>query len=170
MRALGTNGSRSVSDKPRRGDRRIQEQVHDAYKSKRKLAEPTVCPQCGAVYHGGRWQWSTRPTSAYEHTCPACHRIRDKYPAGSVALTGAFLGTHRDEVLNVVRNAEARAKAEHPLKRIIDIESQANGILVTTTDPHLARSIGEALHRACSGELHLRYAEESDILRVQWKR
>jgi NMD protein affecting ribosome stability and mRNA decay len=164
MRMLGSNGGRS------RRDRLIQEQVHDAYKSKRKLPEPTVCPQCGAVYHGGRWQWASRPATPHEYTCPACHRIRDKYPAGSVTLSGTFLSTHRDEVLNVVRNAEARAKADHPLKRIIGIEDQAEGILVTTTDPHLARGIGEALHRACSGELQLHYAEESDILRVHWKR
>jgi NMD protein affecting ribosome stability and mRNA decay len=169
MKSPGSNDGRPQGSMPRR-DRLIQEQVHDTYKSKRKLPEPTLCPQCGAVYHGGRWQWSARPAAAHEHTCPACHRIQDKYPAGSVALTGSFLGAHRDEVLNVVRNAEARAKADHPLKRIIAIEDQTDGILVTTTDPHLARGIGEALHRACSGELRLHYTEESDILRVEWKR
>lgn len=122
MRSLASNGSR-----PRR-DRLIREQIHDSYKSKRKLPEPALCPQCGAVYHGGRWQWTSQPAKAHQQTCPACHRIQDKYPAGSVSLSGQFLGTHRDEVLNVVRNAEARAKAEHPLKRIINIASSGNRV------------------------------------------
>ncbi len=157
------------SGTPRR-DRLIQEQVHDTYKSRRKLREPTICPRCGAVYHGGRWQWASRPAAATEQTCPACHRIQDKYPAGSVALSGPFLQAHREEILNVARNAEARAKTTHPLKRIIDIEAEGEGVLITTTDPHLARAIGEALHHAYAGELDFHYADESNILRVQWKR
>ena len=46
---------------PIRHDRLIQEYRHDAYKSKHKLPEPTVCPVCGAVYHDGRWQWMSKP-------------------------------------------------------------------------------------------------------------
>jgi hypothetical protein len=38
----------------RRG-RPIREREHDPYKSESKLPEPTVCPQCQAVYHAGRW-------------------------------------------------------------------------------------------------------------------
>ena len=35
----------------------FEERVHDAYKSSAKLRSPTRCPDCGAVYHDGRWQW-----------------------------------------------------------------------------------------------------------------
>lgn len=38
-------------------DRRIVEHVHDPYKTRLKLAEPTVCPKCGALFHEGRWRW-----------------------------------------------------------------------------------------------------------------
>ena len=41
---------------PIRHDRLLQETQHDTYKSKGKLHEPTVCPDCGAVFHAGRWQ------------------------------------------------------------------------------------------------------------------
>jgi len=162
--------ARTPTSAPARRDRLLREQVHDTYKSRRKLAEPTLCPGCGAVYHGGRWQWARKPAKAEEHTCPACHRTADKYPAGSVTLSGSFLDQHREEILNLARNAGERAKAEHPLKRIIGIEERDGRIVITTTDPHLARGIGEALHHAYNGELDFRYADDTELLRVSWKR
>ena len=36
-------------------DRPVQEKYqHDGYKARGKLAEPTVCPGCNAVYHKGQ--------------------------------------------------------------------------------------------------------------------
>ena len=43
-------------------------------------------------------------------------------------------------------------------------------LLVTTTDPHLARRIGEALHHAYKGELDYHYNKEEKLLRVVWRR
>lgn len=155
---------------PVRRDRMVQETRHDTYQATHKLPEPTVCPQCGAVFHEGRWQWLARPAQAHEETCPACHRIQDDYPAGFVTVGGSFFKDNRDELLNLVRNEEARARAEHPLKRIMKIEDEDDGILVTTTDIHLARGIGEALHHAYQGELEFHYNEKENLLRVAWER
>jgi NMD protein affecting ribosome stability and mRNA decay len=155
---------------PVRRDRLVQDTRHDAYKARHKLPEPTVCPQCGAVFHAGRWQWLPRPEQAHEEMCPACHRIHDVFPAGYVSVGGAFFRDNRDELLNLVKNAEERAKAEHPLKRIMKIEDADDGILVTTTDIHLARGIGEALHHAYQGELEFHYNEQENLLRVVWER
>ena len=57
-----------IARQPRR-DRLIRERIHDPYKTRLKLPEPTVCPQCGAVYHDGRWDWATRPEPAHEEVC-----------------------------------------------------------------------------------------------------
>lgn len=154
---------------PRR-DRLVQEHVHDSYKTRAKLPEGTCCPACGAVYADGRWRWANGPADGGTEICPACHRIRDKYPGGAVMLSGEFLARHADEILNIVRNEEARAKAAHPLQRIMKIASQDEGVIVTTTDPHLARGIGQAVRRAYKGDLDLHYAEETNFLRVNWKR
>jgi NMD protein affecting ribosome stability and mRNA decay len=162
--------ARFTGFEPIRRDRMVQETRHDAYQAKHKLHEPTVCPQCGAVFHDGRWQWLAKPAGAHEELCPACQRIRDSYPAGYVTVEGAFLRQHRDELLHLVRNEEARAKAEHPLKRIIKVEDEDGGLLVTTTDIHLARGIGEALHHAYQGELEYHYNEQENLLRVVWSR
>ena len=54
---------RNVSRREPRKDRLIREQIHDPYKTRLKLAEPTVCSQCGAVFLKGRWQWAPRPAA-----------------------------------------------------------------------------------------------------------
>ncbi len=153
-----------------RHDRLLQEFRHDPYQARQKLHEPAVCPECGAVFHDGRWQWTVRPAQAQEELCPACHRIRDEFPAGFVTLHGPFLTEHREELLNLVNNEAARARAEHPLKRIMKIEAQDDGLLITTTDIHLARGIGEALHHAFRGELEFHYNRQDNLLRVAWQR
>ena len=162
--------SRFEGFEPVRRDRLVQETRHDAYQAKHKLHEPTVCPSCGAVFHDGRWQWLPRPAKPHEEMCPACHRIHDAFPAGYVTVGGPFFSAHRAELMHLVRNEEERAKAEHPLKRIMKIEDQDHGILITTTDIHLARGIGEALNHAYQGELEYHYNERENLLRVVWER
>lgn len=155
---------------PVRHDRLIEEARNDPYRAIRKPPEPTVCPQCSAVFHEGRWQWIAKPANAHEELCPACRRIAEELPAGFVSIGGPFFQQNRDELLNLIRNEEARAKAEHPLKRIMKIEDEADGLLVTTTEIHLARGIGEALHHAYQGELEFHYNENENLLRVVWER
>lgn len=147
-----------------------QDEVHDAYKSGKKLPEPTRCPQCGAVFRDGRWQWLPAPEGAHEASCPACRRIRDRLPAGYVTLQGEFFANHRDDILHLARNREAREKAEHPLERIMAIEEVDGGVQITTTDSHLARAIADAVFDAYKGELTVRYAPEDNLVRVRWMR
>lgn len=148
----------------------LDEPVHDPYNEREKLSEPTVCSDCGAVYHEGRWQWITPPVHALQTRCAACRRIHEKLPAGYVSIEGEFGREHRDEVLSLARNLETREKAEHPLQRIMDVEEQDDKLMITTTDIHLARNIGEALENAYKGELEFHYLKEEYLLRVRWKR
>lgn len=151
-----------------RHDGVFQEHVHDAYKLKKKLSEPSVCPECGAVFHQGRWQWIKAPAGAHQETCSACHRVQDHFPAGYITLQGEFFLAHHDEIMNLVRNEEKREHSEHPLKRIMAVEVNGDVTQVTTTDIHLARGIGEALHHAYKGELNYHYNPEENLLRVSW--
>jgi len=159
-----------ISNKPRRGDRLIRERVHDPYKTRLKLPEPTVCPGCGAVYHEGRWTWAERPPGAYEELCQACHRIRDEYPAGYITIRGAFALAHKDEIIHLVRHEEGLEKTEHPLHRIMGIAESAGTIQITTTDIHLPRRLGDALEHAFKGKLEFFYEEETYLIRVHWTR
>ena len=156
--------------RPLRREQLFQELVHDSYKASRKLAEPTRCPECGAVFHKGRWTWGVAPAGAHEEKCPACHRIHDKFPAGYVSLKGEFFRAHREQVLQLVKNREAKEKAEHPLERIMGVEETASGATVTTTNTHLARDIAEALHSAYKGDLDYHYNKQDNLLRASWSR
>ena len=90
-----------------RKDRLIHERIHDPYKATCKPAEPSVCPVCNAVFKDGRWQWlESWPVDSHQVICQACQRIRDNYPAGLVTMSGDFIKTHKQEVLNLARQHE----------------------------------------------------------------
>lgn len=147
-----------------------QEHNHDPYKSERKPGGHVACPECKAVFAKGRWQWGTPDASARDELCPACRRIRDRLPAGFVRIDGPFFREHRDEMLKLVRNHAEHVKSEHALERIMAIEDHDEHTMVTTTDIHLARGIGEALHHAYQGSLDFEYLEAEPLLRVHWSR
>jgi hypothetical protein len=165
-------GPRKPADYLRGGrrDQLFRELDHDPYHSKLKLKEPTACPECGAVFHEGRWSWADAPADAHEQLCPACQRVRDRVPAAFLTLRGEFLAEHKDEIMHLIHNYEERERAEHPLKRIMDTQADDQGLVMTFTDAHLARGIGEALHHAYQGELDYQYTPEDIMLRVTWIR
>jgi NMD protein affecting ribosome stability and mRNA decay len=156
---------------PKRFDRQIADEHNDPYRSKSKLPQPTVCPQCGIVYDDGRWQRMARPVGAvHEHLCPACHRINDRFPAGYVTLRGDFADTHRREIMALVRNTEEREQGEHALQRIMEVDEDGPEIAITTTDIHLARRIGEVISHAYEGDLDITYGPEDYVVRITWTR
>lgn len=143
--------------------------ILDPYQAKQKLAEPSVCRQCNAVYHRGRWGWSNKPAGAHEALCPACRRINEGFPAGIVTLHGALAQPQKDQIVGLARNEEAAENREHPLNRIISIEDTENGMVINTTDIHLPRRLGEAMKRAFHGTLEMRFEEAGYFVRVDWR-
>ena len=86
-------GDGGIVSGTRRRDRLIREEVHDPYVAGAKPEEPTVCRDCGVVFHAGRWQWlPDPPAQAAEAMCPACRRVQDKMPA-SVVSSSASIAT-----------------------------------------------------------------------------
>jgi NMD protein affecting ribosome stability and mRNA decay len=158
-----------ASGKPR-PSRRIAEAARDHGGS--KPGEATSCPRCRASYRDGRWTWETSETSPAQKVCPACERIEQNYPAGVLHATGAFARAHREDLVGLARNIEERERAEHPLKRIMKMEDDAEGLIVETTDAKLVESIGTALYKAYKGKLTLPHttAEKGNLVRVHWKR
>ena len=82
--------------------------------------------------------------------------MRDRVPAGELTLSGAFFTDHRQEIMNLIHNAESEARAEYPLERIMDIVEGEDRTVITFTDAHLVHGIGEALHPCISGRAGFR--------------
>ena len=74
---------------PRR-DSMYQERISDPYRARGKWPEPTTCPECGAIFHDGHWQWGDEDKAAEQHLCPACQRVRDRIPAAQLTVGGDF--------------------------------------------------------------------------------
>lgn len=155
-----------------RQDRLIKEKVHDPYMTRSNPTEPTVCPECGVVFSSGRWQWLPDvQEGANKELCPACQRIHDNVPAGFLTLSGTFFDEHRDEIMRLVHNKEEEQKAQRPMKRLMGVEKQDDGgVVITFSDVHLPRGVGEAIERAYEGELDIHYTKEAGIVRVYWQR
>jgi hypothetical protein len=144
-----------------------RDRILDPYEAQHKPDEPSACPQCGAIYHRGRWAWGQAPEGAHPHLCAACRRIGEHLPAGVVTL-------HRpparlkEQVIGLVRHEEAAEKSEHPLNRVMAIEEADGNLLISTTDIHLPRRIGEALKRAYHGELVMHFDDDGYFARIDW--
>jgi len=152
-------------------DRLVKEKRRDPYQIKEKFPEPTICTSCGAVFTGGRWVWmEEKPQKANKVICPACRRIKEKLPAGTIELSGRFLKSHGQEILNLVRNEEKAEKALHPLERIMNINEGSDYIEILTTGVHLAKRIGEAIRRSYQGDYQLEYPDGEKSVRITWHR
>jgi NMD protein affecting ribosome stability and mRNA decay len=143
-----------------------QDHILDPYQAKQKPREGSACPQCGAAYHRGRWQWGEKPEHAHDALCPACRRVNDDLPAGIVTLHGDWVRQHKVELIGLARNEEAAEKPEHPLNRIAKIEETDEGLVISTTDIHLPRRIAEAVKRAFHRKLDLQFDEGGYFLRA----
>jgi NMD protein affecting ribosome stability and mRNA decay len=164
---------RSVPYSPKRDAGVQSANDEDPYRAASKPPEPTVCPKCKASFMDGRWTWAKPAANeeAAEMLCPACQRIHDKFPAGYVTIKGEFFKQHKDEIIALLHNHEKKEKAERPLQRIMGVDEKKDGSLeVTTTDSHLARGLGEALHDAYKGDLKVRYSRDENLVRAVWKR
>ncbi|HBG05028.1 MAG: hypothetical protein A2075_01250 [Geobacteraceae bacterium GWC2_58_44] len=143
----------------------------DVYLPKRGLPEGALCKGCGIMYHNKRWQMETIPgKSSCEVLCPACQRMADHNPAGVVTLSGPYLAAHRDEILNTIKQQEAKSREKNPIGRIMEITEEDGTITVTTTEDKLAQKLGREVYKSQKGELHYQWSHEQRIVRVEWMR
>ncbi len=152
-------------------DRTIQPKTYDPYNKGKKSTEGIYCPQCRALYQHGRWKWPDKGDTFREpHLCSACRRIKDRFPAGEVLVSGKYLNRHRNEIVNLIQNVITEEENRSPLKKVISLTSENGTIRVSLTDDHLARHIGEALHKAYNGDLEVKYSEGERFVRLYWHR
>jgi len=169
MKTARASRTKKFSRKRRFGRAQWDHQL-DPYKPVRKSAEPAACPQCGAVLHEGRWQWGKRAEGAQDVLCSACHRTKDRFPAGIVTLAGPFVAQHKAEMLRIARNQEQEARRDHPFNRIMSVSEAPDELVISTTDTHLPSRIGKAIKRAFRGTLQIHFDENAYFVRANWHR
>ena len=122
------------------------------------------CSVCGAVYKDGSWQWIEPSVDATAIRCPACRRMEEQAPAAYLELEGKLIERGKDEILNTVRDIERLEKSKDPLQRIMSIDMAEKGLLITTTDVRLARSVAQLLQSSFECELDFHYDRSRSLL------
>lgn len=151
-------------------DRILDDPRHDPYQATHKIADSTTCPDCGAYYVGGRWKHGAGDRTGPSARCPACRRIADNMPAGTLELEGPYVAAHADELTSLVRHVAEREGRDHPLHRIMAVVHEGERLRVTTTDVHLPQRMLEALRSAHKGEGEVHYAQDEYNVRATWRR
>jgi len=133
-----------------------------------KGVDGLLCKECGLVQLRGTWSFTPAPSGRVAKVlCPACTRVRDRYPAGVVTIPAALVD-RREEITNLVRNLERNESEEHPLERVMDVKSVAGALVVTTTGVHLARHVAHKLAKRFHKKPRIRYADDEELVHVDW--
>ena len=145
----------------------------------RGATEPRVCERCGAVYAKRRWTLGDTPRDAalkalaapQKTICPACKMIAANQFAGEVRVSGSYVPGHRAEIERLLRNEANRAAEDNPTARIVRLDRPAaDRLTVRTTTEHLAKRLGQALHKALHGKLQHTFSHENKFAHVTWSR
>jgi NMD protein affecting ribosome stability and mRNA decay len=162
-----------------RAPKRDEGREADPYLTKEAPPDRSVCRQCRAVYHNKHWVLDEaiyreilkgNGASTDWTVCPACQKIKDHFPMGVIHLQGGYLQQHKEEILNLIRNEEERARGFNPLERISAIHDFGERVEVETTNEKLAQRIGKRLHRAHHGTVHYKWSGDNKFIRVEWER
>jgi len=156
----------------------------DPYLAKEGFHGVALCKECHAIYKNKHWIFDeeefkrlsilpfceARNKNIASVICPACQKIKDKYAEGVVTLRGDFLKKHKEEILNLIRNEENRAKVFNPLERVIEIEESDDKIVITTTNEKIAQRIGREVYKAYQGDVKYKWSHDNKMVRVEWSR
>jgi hypothetical protein len=113
---------------------------------------------------------SMRPLMQIMKPAPPAIAYTITFLLDSLRWMDNFLKIHCEEIRRLIQHHAEHELTEHPLKRIIVIDNQDGAMLVTTTDTHLARGIGEAVHHAYHGDLKVDHVSGENLVRVHWSR
>jgi len=149
----------------------------DVYLPKKGMKEEAICSRCDLVYQNKSWRLDeaeARSLKENSHvrrgTCPACRRMEDNLPGGIATFSGDYFHKHEVEILDIIKNEEARSRVKNPLGRVMEIAQKGSVLTVSTTEEKLARKLGKEVYKAHKGELHYQWAHDQKMVRVSWAR
>ncbi len=167
---------------------KVERSYKQTYKKKTSTSDPylprgasqriSVCKGCHSVYKSKRWyadpdifDAALKIPDTITIVCPACLKIRDNFPGGIVTLRGDYVPSHKQELMNLIKNEEARAHGFNPLERVISVTENGQGsVVISTTNEKLAQRLGRAVKKAFHGEVTYRWSHDNKLARVDWVR
>ncbi len=159
-----------------------------SYKKKSATTDPyipqggrrkiSICEGCRAVYMNKRWYAegaaygaAAKSITTVKVVCPACMKIRDNFPGGIVTLKGDYVLPHKQDLMNLIKNEEVRARGFNPLERVMSVKENGYGsIVISTTNEKLAQRLGRAIKKAFHGEVAYHWSHDNKLVRVDWVR
>jgi NMD protein affecting ribosome stability and mRNA decay len=150
----------------------------DSYLPRGAAKKISVCEGCHAVYKNKRWyadaalyDKAVSAPGTSVTVCPACAKIRDNFPGGIVTLKGSYVLPHKEDLVHLVKNVEARARSTNPLERVMSIKEDGYGnIVIYTTNEKLAQRLGNLIKKAFHGNVTYDWSHENKLARVDWVR
>jgi len=139
-----------------------------------RLAEPTVCERCGAMFSRRAWRRNHKVTHAILSRaawteCPACKQTRSGEYWGRVVVRGTFAGENEVAIRQRIRNVGERAQVSQPEHRVISTTRDGNALEVLTTSQKLAHRIVHELRKAFRGRASYQWSDDGSLFAV-WQR
>ncbi|MEN3044504.1 MAG: BCAM0308 family protein [Candidatus Hydrothermales bacterium] len=158
----------------RGSDKRFVFKLKDPYMDKSLYSDPTQCPSCGLIYHKKRWinnsellkNIKENEKRIEQKDCPACRKIKDKYPLGIVEIKGEFVSKKNEEIHSRVKHIAADEYIHNPLERIISVKDEGDKITIETTTEHLAEKIGKSIAKTFKKNIKITFSESDKFVRV----
>jgi hypothetical protein len=148
--------------------------ARDTYLPRRDPKGIIQCSGCGAFHYKRHWTLSlprgfTVPAPTHAIYCPACTKIRDRFPGGELHLRGVE-AADRSEIASILRNEEMRAREKNPLEQIMNMEASEGDWKVLTTTEKLAQRLGRSIKKARGGTVAYKWGHNNKFVRVVWEK
>lgn len=139
-----------------------------------RLAEPSVCERCGAVFSRRLWRQDRKLTGALLDRaewvrCAACAQTAREVGFGRVVMRGAFALANEDAIRRRVANVASRAARRQPERRISVIDRHDDLIEVITTSQKLAHRIVHELKKVFRGRATYAWSDDGTLF-ATWER
>lgn len=137
------------------------------------LRGTTMCERCGATYREKQWhrpaaEQSRWPIALAWTVCPACRQVEDGEYYGRVILRGEAVGRNEEAIRRRVENVAERARWTQPLRRLVSVQRQGDGLEILTTSQKLAHRLVRALASAFGGTAAYGWSDVDGELRAVW--
>jgi hypothetical protein len=147
---------------------------HPAEVAAGRLAEPSVCERCGAVFAGRVWRRDRPVTGALRARarwvrCPACVQAANEAGLGRVVIRGAYALAHEPVIRRRLANVASRAARTQPERRISAIDRHDDRLEVITTSQKLAHRIVNELKKLFRGRASYAWSDDGTLF-ATWER